>query len=606
MSAAVVLATFQYSPLSHKEIRLIRLSSSNNKKIETEIQTFPLEQCPQYTALSYMWGDPSRINPIMANGKQLGATKSLHIFFQELKSRSEDFFETNTSNFLTRGWFWIDAVCINQDDVVERSEQITRMKEIYEEAHDIVIWLGEGNYDRYIAMEFLVQLSDFTKKNFVSEETRFRLRKSNFSDDLLILEGPRDWIETSTEDWIFLSNFLNLEYWNRSWILQEASTPKHSSSGFDQGTTWLFCGSKTLLWIQVYRVNGMLQELAVWDSQSTRCFDFEDIFSRNIGTVEYIEDRRKAKPFYNPLYSALTQSRYFKTTDPKDKLYSVLALSNEVDDMSLAPDYTLTVEAIYTNLAVALIEINQSFDCLGSAGLTRDHDVPSWVPDWAVQPHRIPQPFYQFRHRWNDDGSLKSKSNVYSTTSAVPFEFVFSQGKRMLTVLGFVLDYVTQVSLPHLWQQESIEDAWNSWVLTSNPSDGLYVEGGSRLDAFASTLRADIDRVFGDESADRGSRVEGFVGVEKNAFKLHNSVINAMTWNRRLFVSEKGYIGISSSTMETGDVICVIFGSQMPLILRAKSNYWELVGQAYVHGIMDGQMDQSSSATRNIRSFEIM
>ena len=37
---------------------------------------------------------------------------------------------------------WADAVCINQNDVDERSSQVSIMSDIYQEAKKCQIWLG--------------------------------------------------------------------------------------------------------------------------------------------------------------------------------------------------------------------------------------------------------------------------------------------------------------------------------------------------------------------------------------------------------------------------------------------------------------------------------
>ena len=38
---------------------------------------------------------------------------------------------------------WVDALCINQDDVEERSQQVSIMGRIYKEARMVLVYLGE-------------------------------------------------------------------------------------------------------------------------------------------------------------------------------------------------------------------------------------------------------------------------------------------------------------------------------------------------------------------------------------------------------------------------------------------------------------------------------
>jgi hypothetical protein len=77
--------------------------------------------------------------------------------------------------------------------------------------------------------------------------------------------------------------------------------------------------------------------------------------------------------------------------------------------------------------------------------------------------------------------------------------------------------------------------------------------------------------------------------------------------HRRLFVTKKGYLGIGPRDVEQGDLVCVLRGAQVPFVLReqlsarrVRSTFWkrekihcELVGECYVHGIMDGEVWKS-------------
>jgi hypothetical protein len=61
-------------------------------------------------------------------------------------------------------------------------------------------------------------------------------------------------------------------------------------------------------------------------------------------------------------------------------------------------------------------------------------------------------------------------------------------------------------------------------------------------------------------------------------------------FKRRPFMSEQGYVGLAPSHAEPGDVIIIIYGAIVPFIVRRLSNgQSQFVGEAYVHGIMDGE-----------------
>jgi hypothetical protein len=64
---------------------------------------------------------------------------------------------------------------------------------------------------------------------------------------------------------------------------------------------------------------------------------------------------------------------------------------------------------------------------------------------------------------------------------------------------------------------------------------------------------------------------------------------------RSFIVTEKGYLGLGRNSTQPGDIVCVLRGGNVPFILRRKGNgYYELVGEAYVHWIMDGSVARKS------------
>lgn len=282
----------------------------------------------------------------------------------------------------------VDRVCINQDDLVERSGQVAKMKEIYENARTVVIWLGEALTGSDGAMELLKQIAAL-------ENEEPGLSDGDLPGISCRFGNAEAFVESSYKALSAVSKLLNSTYWDRVWIVQEASTPKSFETGTESDcTTWVCCGSMTIPWNAYAEANRRFIRTA-WENEVRQHVDLHEVANTNIATVKYIEERRCTKAFLNPLYPMLVRSRTSDATDPRDKLCAVLGLVDEREDAGLQPDYTLRAEEVYTRLAKTIITRSQSLDCLGSAGLVRNHGVPSWVPDWTVQHDRTPQPFYQ-------------------------------------------------------------------------------------------------------------------------------------------------------------------------------------------------------------------
>ncbi|PMD42916.1 hypothetical protein L207DRAFT_377234, partial [Hyaloscypha variabilis F] len=57
----------------------------------------------------------------------------------------------------------------------------------------------------------------------------------------------------------------------------------------------------------------------------------------------------------------------------------------------------------------------------------------------------------------------------------------------------------------------------------------------------------------------------------------------------KLFRTTKHYLGLGPQILKAGDVIAVIFGAKVPFILRPEGDHYLLLGDCYIHGIMQGE-----------------
>ncbi|KAK0654861.1 heterokaryon incompatibility protein-domain-containing protein [Cercophora newfieldiana] len=156
------------SPLYHSldtakgEIRLIELQLGNgdDEEIRCNLKTTTIDDAPSYEALSYTWGSAENKKPFIINGQQLLITSNLH---EALLALRRPFCRRNSKlrpNFVgPHRTLWIDAVCINQDDIEERNRQVRLMWSIYAKAAEVLVFLGGEEDDGPVAME-MVRLLD--------------------------------------------------------------------------------------------------------------------------------------------------------------------------------------------------------------------------------------------------------------------------------------------------------------------------------------------------------------------------------------------------------------------------------------------------------------
>lgn len=177
-----------FSPLdpARRQIRLLRLEPTPSD-LSAVLETVSLDNDPEYTALSYTWGtEVSSGAGIALNGKapRLPITKNLEVVLEHLCAGQDG-----------PVTLWVDALCINQADVEEKSHQITLMKDVYSRAGETCVWLGPAADDSDLAMAAIGEL--YSAGTYV------------LPDDALS--------EAQVEA---INALLGREWWSRIWVLQ--------------------------------------------------------------------------------------------------------------------------------------------------------------------------------------------------------------------------------------------------------------------------------------------------------------------------------------------------------------------------------------------------
>jgi len=148
MSDPYVDATLSRHAGSH-EFRLIELHPSKlSDPIRCTLHTYSFDaDPPPYTALSYTWGSKIKPMSIELNEVSFPVGYNLWSFLEEMRLQER---------FCV---YWIDAICIDQESVLERNHQVQMMRQIYNNAQSVSIWLGEADRQSTsdIAMDFLSQ-----------------------------------------------------------------------------------------------------------------------------------------------------------------------------------------------------------------------------------------------------------------------------------------------------------------------------------------------------------------------------------------------------------------------------------------------------------------
>jgi hypothetical protein len=122
------------TPSSFRLLHIERPGSSNDTKAAQlySLTQTTFDQAPPYETLSYVWGTSDRDELVkLRDGKLLRITKPLK----------------DALAFVVRqcgtGHLWIDQICIDQDDRIERGNQVKIMGQIYSSCSRVLVWLGQ-------------------------------------------------------------------------------------------------------------------------------------------------------------------------------------------------------------------------------------------------------------------------------------------------------------------------------------------------------------------------------------------------------------------------------------------------------------------------------
>jgi hypothetical protein len=188
-----------YHSLEDSGFRILIVNPGvKGSEITAYIRNFNLFETPEYSALSYAWGHEPAIHHIEVNHRQIFVRPNLFHALQRIRARTMPVF------------LWIDSLCINQSNKAEMNTQVGRMAEIYRNAKNVLIWLGEEDSYSKIGMDFIPKIigndfrwddmwwesEEFTAFNRVLGRSWFRRRwviqEAAFSANSIILCGDRE------------------------------------------------------------------------------------------------------------------------------------------------------------------------------------------------------------------------------------------------------------------------------------------------------------------------------------------------------------------------------------------------------------------------------
>lgn len=618
---------FKYSSLESvsrpgPRIRLLKIFPSTSKKTYYKLAKVYFDNLPPYKAISYAWGDPanSRYVLIKTNYQREGWLKvplSLHAALETLRDETKDVL------------VWADSVCIDQQNTREKSQQLSRIPQIYAKAEQVVVWLGVETDDSQHAQTLMRDVAHAGVP---------------LNPDL---------------DLRSVVSLFDREYWSRLWVVQEIL---HASD------IVVRCGHSWLAWDDYKQASRLFQSekvslakiptLVGGRSDSTRLITSQHRLSplqillyhgpASILHMEKARDLYTDDPFFYLLH-VLRLGRTKLASDPKDRVYGILGILPENVRERLKVDYQLPVKQIYIDIVDVLLgsgKMDVLCESIHFPPLISNANLPSWVPDWSYDPMMqslasLPlsfsagtreRPSFRFyeehlapptRSKLLISGVCIGTIDVHGMavnthSRAADYCMAFLQW-RVLLLQRFGIDSGSadddgesrrrRVASCEHQRRFCLTLSLGQPFRTDADAAGTEVVNAEEewtrkcYSVFAKSIQSRLPLLPIDEDLMAFAEVSDDMEPEAARQFLQDSFAEYMM-GRCFCITDSGNLGLGSGAMARGDVVVVPYGCSTPVLLRPegsssedgsekRTQEYRFVGDVYIHGYMDGEaMDQ--------------
>ena len=576
----VQMAPYKYQPLSTDgtEMRLISLLPGKlEEKVSVEIETVKLDidTWPLYEALSYTWGAAEDLVPLRVGAltnKTINITQNLATGLPYLRLPDRP------------RVLWIDAISIDQNNLIERSRQVRRMGDIFQKAKRVIVWLGPEQDWSTLALNQMDLLASKIKVDWqyqTMQPASTEHLEAHWAD--LSVALPYDW-----KTWDAIYHLLNRSWFERLWIWQEIRLQTREAE--------VLCGIHNINWQHFRKAIFCL-------NIKTEVPNIKGILPSRIQHIDKLCDTNN----FAGLETLITQTRYCRCSDPRDRIFAVLGLIDKTQaNMHIEPDYTQSVGKVYKDVAVEYIKKRRNLEILRDCGMRdKKSELVKWIPEWAVptelQDWQMPS--------WVPDWSLPRAGHDFPFVCATGTTFADPDydGSETLEVLGVALGTVN--TMERILSAEATNTAEEilavmGQLIPTNFEYHEYIAGGSLADAFLRTLccNAFDDKYLPPHTALPNfqhakeaffSRITGQESLLSTppALKTYTEYVCEYVIGRSLLRIGEGYIGLAPEKVQLGDQVYLILGFGAPMILRPNTNEeWQVVGRCFIHGVEDSRV----------------
>ncbi|KAM0804980.1 heterokaryon incompatibility protein-domain-containing protein [Usnea florida] len=584
---------YVYEPLpSPTSFRLIQVKANNQtENLVCSLEIVDLSVPPEYTALSYAWGDMSDTATIVCNGKAVQVTQSLYAALRMLAD--------------TPLRVWADALSIDQQNIPEKTQQVNMMALIYSKAAGVSIWLGSDPYnDAPVVLENI--------KNLVEGLGNIHAMGANIKHFDSTTGGlhwgiwglpivstlPSIFVNPNEEEKVRVQRFFRLPWFSRTWVMQECGLASQAVVLWgDRVMDWNPIGVTAVFLLRYCRAHLDSLNLSR-DVENVR--DIYTTFSPFVPGATF--------------FHLLNTARRYKASDARDKVFALLShpTANGVSPWWAAPhnasafeayrelltqflprpdekflismltqkqqkssakaanrpepflkaDYSRTLEEVYLDLAWDHINRTETLEILTAVQhdpkSTSDLFNPSWVPRWDYFVDTPILGLYNSSHFASANRSAVVTPLNQDPKTLVVRGTLFSRihsHTRLLTSSDFDLPLPSTCSLgpespivQAFWTSNPVASTWFSLGLPQMyDEDRPYPQILSR---FAGSAYALVERQSRLDDAFLRTWVSGVTGAEVDHFDYEAD--SRAYWDR-LFWGTRGNPSLGAEDKNRGD-----------------------------------------------------
>ena len=603
-----------YWPLQADNIRILKLLPDVlGAVIHCELSVCSLGDPADYEGLYYFGGPSESTSRIVVNGQSIQVDSNLASALGDLR-----FFEQPRC-------LWVDALCINPENVEERNSQVPLLAPILLQARGVCIWLGPRNFESRLVFSSYDLILGISASDVETSSTVMRL--AEVLSDVFV----GDWFHRGAVQAICLARHATVHCgrdsmpWRHfvdivsalvsySFLMPDQSDERHANVN---------------MWSEfVNNIENSIRWLD--DGQIERRYSLESL----VMAFSWLETKSVHDSIYCMLSLASDISPLPKssvTSSAKDFLHGppLLKAVDELNNIPVVPktaesfrmplegrrrrplivDYSQSFEHVCKDFVKLAIQNSQSLDMLCIPWAPSFDRLPSWVPDRTLAPTVMNSDNRLQRLNGDCFASNRRGPGILQTydASGIKHPIVLisnsSDGAPLLSVKGFTIDAVQAITSPAL--MGNIPPDWVEFLgwkdISEPPPDKawrtLVGDRGQDTRYFppVSYQRA-CGRVVQQMRTVGGLRLSQAAHSEDQTIQEFAQTAEAVVWGRRLIRTAKhGFLGLAPKETQERDIIAILYGLSVPVVLRQihgtpdGDNVFILVGECFIYGMMDGE-----------------